>query len=89
MPCLFTDKSAMHLIIRLFAHLVQYRPSTRSGRSFTLDLPEDSKISDLIVSLGIPEDEVKTVFVNHIISPPDTILKEGDEVGIFSPIGGG
>jgi sulfur carrier protein ThiS len=79
----------VRLIVRLFAHLVQYRPSESSGRSFTLELPEGSDISTLIAQLGIPNDEVKTVFVNHIISPPDTILKEGDEVGIFSPIGGG
>ena len=79
----------MHLIVRLFAHLVQYRPSASSGRSFTLEIPEGSDISTLIRQLGIPEEEVKTVFVNHIISPPDTVLEEGDEVGIFSPIGGG
>lgn len=79
----------MHLTVRLFAHLVQYRPSSSSGRSFTMELPDGSDISTLIEKLGIPEEEVKTVFVNHIISPPDAILKEGDEVGIFSPIGGG
>jgi sulfur carrier protein ThiS len=54
-----------------------------------MELPDGSDISTLIAQLGIPEQEVKTVFVNHIISPPDAILKEGDEVGIFSPIGGG
>jgi sulfur carrier protein ThiS len=79
----------MHLIVRLFAHLVQYRPGVSSGRSFTLELPEGSDISALIMRLGIPEEEVKTVFVNHIISPPETVLQEGDEIGIFSPIGGG
>ncbi len=79
----------MRLTVRLFAQLVQYRPNTKSGRSFTLELSQDSKISDLIALLGIPQDEVRTVFVNHVISPPETVLSEGDEVGIFSPIGGG
>ena len=79
----------MELIVRLYAHLVRYGPGTSSGRQFTVDLPDGSPISALIQHLNIPEEEVKTVFVNHIISSPETILHKGDEVGIFSPIGGG
>ena len=79
----------MQLTVRLYANLVQYRPDSCSGRNFQVNLPDGSSIADLVNHLGIPEGEVRIVFVNHIISPPETTLKESDQVGIFSPIGGG
>jgi molybdopterin converting factor small subunit len=39
--------------------------------------------------LGLPEDEVKLVFVNALFREPAHMLANSDEVGIFPPVGGG
>lgn len=54
-----------------------------------MDIPEGTSLGALAESLKLPPDEVKICFVNGRICEPDTILKDGDEVGIFPPIGGG
>jgi molybdopterin converting factor small subunit len=48
-----------------------------------------TSILQLYVVLGIPAEEVKLAYVNGIYCEPETILKDGDEIGIFPPIGGG
>ncbi|MFW5730854.1 MAG: MoaD/ThiS family protein, partial [Desulfonatronovibrionaceae bacterium] len=44
---------------------------------------------EVLKKLGIPEDEVRIVFVNGRNSPRDVPLQENDRVGIFPAIGGG
>jgi molybdopterin converting factor small subunit len=39
--------------------------------------------------LGLPDDVVRVVFVNGRARPRDWALSDGDELGIFPPIGGG
>jgi len=39
--------------------------------------------------LQIPTEETRIMFVNGIIQESDYRLKDGDEVGLFPPIGGG
>lgn len=57
--------------------------------AISVELPEGSTVRDLYFRLGIPENEIKTTFVNASIRPPDHRLSDGDEVGIFPPVGGG
>lgn len=79
----------MRIHVRLFAGLNRYATNRPSGIPFDTELPEGSNVEALIRHLGLPADEVKVVFVNGRAQPLDLALKDGDEVGIFPPIGGG
>ena len=75
--------------VKLFATLRRVRPEVPMGQPFPHTLPEGATIADLIEELGLPEEEVKLVFVNAHFREWDHLLSEGDEIGIFPPVGGG
>ena len=75
--------------VKLFATLRQVRPEVPMGQPFPQALPTGATIADLIDKLGLPKDEVKLVFVNAHFREWDHILSDGDEIGIFPPVGGG
>ena len=54
-----------------------------------LALPEWTTVDGLIRKLELPSDEVKLVFVNFLAREREHVLCDGDEVGIFPPVGGG
>jgi len=79
----------MHIRVKLFATLVRCIPGVESGVSFDVELPEGASISYLVNQLNLPENEVKVAFVNGRTQSLDFLLRPGDDVGIFPPIGGG
>ena len=79
----------MQVTIKLFASLSRFSPGGLSGTPFEVNLPESAKLHQLVEQLGIPVEETKIPFVNGMIRDMDWVLKLGDEVGIFPPIGGG
>jgi molybdopterin synthase sulfur carrier subunit len=74
---------------KLFATLRPYRPGLGIGEAFPVELPDGATVGDLVRKLGLPEDQVKLVFVNGLFQELDHPLADGDEVGIFPPVGGG
>ena len=79
----------MHVTVKLYATLSRYGHSKRSGTPFGIDMPEEAIVRDLINQLKIPPEATRITFVNGIIQESDWKLKDGDEVGMFPPIGGG
>lgn len=79
----------MQVHVKLYATLRNHRPGLEIGESFPVELPAGATVADLIKHLGLPEQEVKTVFVNGRAQPQDHILAGGDELGMFPPVGGG
>ncbi len=79
----------MRIKLKLFATLSRFSPGQVAGMPFDLSLPEAATLQALIDYLGIPAEEAKVSFVNGLIRDSDWILQNGDEVGIFPPIGGG
>ena len=75
--------------VKLFATLRRHRPELGLGEAFSVDLPEGTTVRELIRQLDLPEDQVKVVFVNALFREMDHVLADGDEVGIFPPVGGG
>ncbi|MBF0202180.1 MAG: MoaD/ThiS family protein [Desulfamplus sp.] len=51
----------------------------------TMEIAENTTISDLISSLKLLRKDVEGVFLNGSIVPFDTILHEGDRVGLVPP----
>jgi molybdopterin converting factor small subunit len=75
--------------VKLFATLRQYRPGLGIGEPFPVDLQDGASVRDLVRHLQLPEDQVRIVFVNATFQVLDHVLADGDEVGIFPPVGGG
>lgn len=75
--------------VKLFATLREYRPGLGIGEPFPVDLPDGATMRGLVRQLELPEEQVKLVFVNARSAGMDHLLANGDEVGIFPPVGGG
>jgi sulfur carrier protein ThiS len=54
-----------------------------------IELPDKSTLADLVAHLGLPPEKVRVIFCNGRVRPRDHVLADGDEVGIFPPVGGG
>lgn len=79
----------MKVNVKLYATLTKYAGGSIMHDPLEVELPEASSLNELYDKLGIPRDEVKTAFVNSAMQSPDHRLSDGDEVGIFPPVGGG
>lgn len=75
--------------VKLFAMLRRQFPDLKVGEAMSVELPEDPTVAQLVNELGLPEEQVKVVFVNGTVRKEDYGLTGGDEVGIFPPVGGG
>ncbi|MDD2319771.1 MAG: MoaD/ThiS family protein [Geobacteraceae bacterium] len=63
-------------------HVCDYKDSTEH------ELPAGGTVKDLITKLGLNMEEIKIIFVNSKEVDVDTVLKDGDVVGM-SPASGG
>jgi molybdopterin converting factor small subunit len=75
--------------VKLFATLRRHYPELGIGESISVQLSDDATIGQLLQELGLPEDQVKVIFVNGRVQKEGYRLSEGDELGIFPPVGGG
>ena len=72
---------------RLYATL--RRPGVGLGEVIRVGLPAGATVGQLIQQMDLPADQVKLVFVNGLARDQRCVLADGDEVGIFPPVGGG
>jgi len=78
--------------VRVFASLRQHVApglTTNTQEPFHLAFHEGQTLRDLMKVIGIPEDAVTISLVNGLRQPLDYMLKDGDRVGLFPPLGGG
>jgi molybdopterin converting factor small subunit len=75
--------------VRLFAALRRRYPDLGVGQAMRVELPEAATVGQLLEQLDIPADQAKLVFVNALARDEGHELADGDEVGIFPPVGGG
>ena len=75
--------------IRLFVTLRRYYPDLGIGEAMPVELPNGATIGQLIEHLHLPADEIKVIFVNSIVRGEEYALSDGDEIGVFPPVGGG
>lgn len=86
-----TDTSALPTIavrLSLFADLRRYLPRGHEG-PLELRLPQGATVADLIHAAGVPGREEITVGLNGDQGTRDSVLSDGDEVVLFSPMEGG
>jgi sulfur carrier protein ThiS len=75
--------------VKLFASLCRHFESAAPGIPFDVEVPDGSKLTDLLDRLKLPREEVNVLFVNGRARSIDWPLEAGDEVGIFPLIAGG
>jgi sulfur carrier protein ThiS len=79
----------MHVEVRLFGNLGSHRPEGSNRSSFTKVLERDTTVQEVVTELNIPAEIYFIVVVNGMRVSPDYILKDGDQVNLFRPTGGG
>lgn len=75
--------------VKLFATLGSRRADVPPGTPFSVELPDEATVQDLVDALELPSAEVHLVFVNGRARPFNYTLEHDDEVGMFPPVGGG
>ncbi|WP_027340676.1 MoaD/ThiS family protein [Halonatronum saccharophilum] len=78
----------MEVEVRLFATLRSILAKEDRGVGI-VDIEEGSSVDDLIEYLEIPRDIPLIIMINGQRKSEESLLKEGDRVGIFPPVGGG
>ena len=79
----------MKIEVNLYATLSRYMKSKTGSKSSVIDVKDGTCVKDIIQNLKIPADSVKLIFINGVHAKVDTILKDGDRLGLFPPVGGG
>lgn len=74
---------------KLFATLRRQYPELGVGEAMTVELPDDATVAELVEELNLPKEDIHLIFVNGIVQKDGYSLSEGDEIGIFPPVGGG
>ena len=74
-----------HITLKLFATLRSYIPPQADHFA----IAPGTTVADVIRDLNIPEKDAKLIFINSVRKDRDTLLKDGDRLGIFPPVGGG
>lgn len=59
------------------------------GQAVEIEVPPQTTLSELIGRLGLPAASPWIALVNGVRRPPEESLKEGDEIAVFPPLGGG
>lgn len=75
----------IHIQIKLFATFLEKLPA----RADHFPVKAGATVSDLADLLGIDPKDAKLIFINGRKGDLDSILHEGDRVGLFPPVGGG
>lgn len=85
----------MTVTVRLYANLPEKlaqrgaEQGIQAGSKLDLELPNSSRLVNLLSQLRLERGEVLTAFVNGRARDLEYVLEPGDEVGLFPPVGGG
>jgi len=74
-----------HIQIKLFANLQKFMPASAENYAIEAGIT----VGTLLQQLDIPQDMIKLVFIDNVRPGLTSILKGGERIGIFSPVGGG
>lgn len=84
----------MQIEVRLFMEYRKYLPPDASEGKTKISVDEGATINDVFKVLGIPVEEPKIIVLNGVsqgacVTVTDHVLREGDVIAIFPPVGGG
>jgi molybdopterin synthase sulfur carrier subunit len=79
----------MPIKILLSSTLRKYVPGYDPAKGMSFSVDGEITVKELCERINIPCDRIKIVMVNGKSKPMDHVLKGGERVGLFPPIGGG
>ena len=84
----------INIELRMFMTFKQYLPEGSSEGKAKMSLDYGATFEDLLNILNMPIELIKIVIINGIIQVNSDaviarVLKEGDTISIFPPVGGG
>ncbi len=83
-----TEAGTVTVRVTLFADLRRFLPDRGDGAP-ALTLPAGATVADALAATGIPAATELTAGLNGEVASPDTVLHDGDELLLFSPMSGG
>ncbi len=79
----------MNIEIRLFAMLRDYLPEGTEGFAFIKRLDGEKTAGELIKELGLPRDMPVIIVAKGVQVDEGYVMKDGDVISFFPPLGGG
>ncbi len=79
----------MEIYLTLIGYLNKYMPSTVTGKNAPWQVKDGCTVKELVAELRIPVDLPKLIAVNATRVKTDHVIKDGDQVTLIPPIGGG
>ena len=80
----------MKITVRLFATFTPKLPPGAVRNAAGIDVRDGATVADVMDGLGLDQRAPKLAFVNNRREKDfSRLLKEGDELAVFPPIGGG
>ncbi len=79
----------MEIELRLYATLVKYAEKNKIPQFSTVELEEGLILANLLEKFGILREHVRIAMVNGKRAELNQVLRDGDRVGLFPPVGGG
>ncbi len=79
----------MKVQVKLYALLRKHHPGPNRSIPLAVELPEGATVADLAPALHLPPELVRSAFINNEAKDVQTVLHEGDQVGLFPPVVGG
>ncbi|MFH2063989.1 MAG: MoaD/ThiS family protein [Pseudomonadota bacterium] len=79
----------MKISVNLFATLSRFKPENTGKDPWEMECAEGITVEALLGLLEVPSAKARIIFVNNVHANMETVLKDGDQVGIFPPVGGG
>jgi len=79
----------MKITVKLFGELKRKIPDYRPDKGLEMDIPEGSKVADLLALLGIPTSPGATVIMEGRVLPLEEKLINGSLINFFHVMYGG
>ncbi len=81
------DDRSVEVTVVGYGNLYRWLSAGEKGETFTL--APGTTLAELVVRSGIPEEEIWLITVNGKKAAPEQVLHPGDQIRLFSPLGGG
>jgi len=79
------------MVIRVKIEIVPGLKNPRKEHRFDMDLPDNATVKTMLMEIGYEEKEIEhlMVSISNKLVPMEKKLKDGDDIFVWAPIGGG
>jgi sulfur carrier protein ThiS len=77
----------MRVNVKLYGNLKKYLPEKKETALLVVD--PGTTIANLLARLGVHDNLIWMTAINDTVVGPSTVLRDGDILEVFEPVGGG